>query len=283
MTLRLGWFTTARGSGSRAMYETVTAAIDDGDLDVEFAFVFCNREPGEEELSDGFFRLVDANRHQLLTRSSVRYRRAAGGERSRAGEPLPEWRIQYDRLVTRELAEHPFDLGVLAGYMLIFSGEFVQRHPLLNLHPALPGGPVGTWREVIRALIRDRASESGVMLHLAIAEVDAGSVAAYCRFPLRGSDLDPLWAESEGRGVALADHPDDEELEASALFAAIRERGVQYESPLLLATIAEFAAGRLRAVGGQVVGPDGAPRAPSDLTEQVRAQLATSDLTGASG
>ena len=283
MTLRLGWFTTARGPGSRAMYETVAAAIDNGDLDAEFAFVFCNREPGEDEISDGFFRLVDANRHPLLTRSSVRYRRAVGGRRSRAGAPLPAWRVEYDRLVSQQLAEHPFDLGVMAGYMLIFGGEFVQRHPLLNLHPALPGGPVGTWREVIRALIRDRAREGGVMLHLAIADVDAGPVAAYCRYPLRGSDLDPLWVGSEGRGVALGDRPDDEELEASALFAAIRERGVQYESPMLLATIAEFAAGRLRAVQGRVLGPDGVPCAAADLTKQVRAQLAISGPSGGGG
>ena len=52
---------------------------------------------------------------------------------------------------------------------------------------------------------------------------------------------------------------DDAALEASALFAAIRERGLRHESPLLLATVAEFAAGRLRAVDGRMLGPEGAP------------------------
>ena len=182
MTLRLGWFTTARGPGSRAMYEAVAGAIAVGELGAEFAFVFCNRERGENETTDGFFDLVEANGHPLVAQSSVGYRRSAGGERSRPGEPLPPWRIEYDRRVDEALRERDFDIGVLAGYMLIFEREFVAGHSLLNLHPALPDGPTGTWRDVIRQLIRSRAGESGVMLHLAIAEVDLGPVAAYCRY-----------------------------------------------------------------------------------------------------
>ena len=134
---------------------------------------------------------------------------------------------------------HPFDLGVLAGYMLIFGPAFVSRHALLNLHPALPDGPAGTWREVIRHLIRSRAAESGVMLHLAIPEVDMGPVVAYCRYALHGATLDDAWARF-GVDAAL----DDDAIEASELFAAIRHTGMVRESPLLLATLAEFAAGR---------------------------------------
>ena len=111
------------------------------------------------------------------------------------------------------------------------------------------------------------------MLHLAIAEVDAGPVVAYCRYPLRDAAFDGPWTGLEGQ----IDELDDEALEASALFAAVRERGVRYESPLLLATIAEFAAGRLHVSDGRVLGPDGAPREPADLTEQVRARLAGAD------
>ena len=54
MTLRVGWFTTARGAGSRAMFEAVRDAIADGSLDARFAFVFCNREPGEDPATDEF-------------------------------------------------------------------------------------------------------------------------------------------------------------------------------------------------------------------------------------
>ncbi|MEX2229163.1 MAG: formyltransferase family protein, partial [Dehalococcoidia bacterium] len=193
MSLRVGWFTTARGAGSRGMFEAIRAAIADGSLDARIALVFCNREPGEDPVTDDFFALVRRDGTPLVTLSSVRYRREHDGARSRPGAPLPEWRVALDGAVAARLAPHPFDIGVLAGYMLIFTPGFVETHPLLNLHPALPGGPIGTWREVIRELIRTRARESGVMVHLAIPEVDAGPVAAFCRYPIAGPDFDPLW------------------------------------------------------------------------------------------
>lgn len=269
MTLRIGWFTTARGPGSRGMFEAVLAALDAGTLDAEIAVVCCNRDPGEDPLTDSFFALVRERGIPLVTRSSVVFRREAGGARSHAGQPLPPWRLAYDREVNDALAGHPFELGVLAGYMLIFEHEFVSSHALLNLHPALPDGPAGTWREVIRQLIREDAEFSGVMLHLATAEVDAGPVVAYCRYPLRGPDFDHQRAEIAGCEL------DDEAVEASALFAAIRARGVERERPLLVATLQAFASGRLRAEGGRVIDAAGVPAAPADLTEDVERQLTT--------
>lgn len=270
MTLRIGWFTTARGPGSRAMYEAVASAIAARTLDAEFAFVFCNRDPGEDPLTDSFLHLVAENGHTLVTKSSVAYRRAVGGRVSRPGEPLPTWRIEYDRAVEAALAPHVFDVGVLAGYMLIFEREFVSKHVVLNLHPALPTGPAGTWRDVIRQLIRTRAAESGVMLHLAIPDVDAGPVVAYCRYPLDDPAFAPLWREVEDTSANL----DDPALEATALFAAIRESGVRREAPLLVAALAEFASGRLHASAGRVLDAGGSLAAPADVTAVVEAALA---------
>jgi phosphoribosylglycinamide formyltransferase-1 len=271
--LRLGWFTSARGPGSRAMYEAVADAIAAGTLDARFAFVFCNREPGEDAVTDAFFERVRADGVPLVTLSSVRFRREAGGERSRPGAPLPAWRTAYDAAVEAALAPHPFDLGVLAGYMLIFGADFVSRHALLNLHPALPDGPAGTWREVIRHLIRSQAAESGVMLHLAIPEVDMGPVVAYCRYALHGAgadaDLDAEWARLGTDATTL----DDDAIEASDLFSAIRRVGMVRESPLLLATLAEFAAGRRRTDGARILDATGAPAETADLTAEVDALI----------
>ena len=269
MTLRLGWFTTARGSGSRAMFEAVSEAMGSGALDAEFAVVFCNRERGEAETTDAFFDLVTREGIPLVTRSSVAYRRSVGGERSRPGDPLPPWRIDYDRSVAEALAAHHFDVGVLAGYMLIFGREFVDEHALLNLHPALPEGPAGTWQEVIRTLIRQRATESGVMVHLAVAEVDAGPVVAYCRYPLRGLEFDALWGASEARVDTL----DDDTLDASELFLAIRAAGVARESPFLVAALEAVASGNARAEPGRVVDAGGRPVGPVDVTNRVEAIL----------
>ena len=271
MTLRIGWFTTARGQGSRRMFEAVREAIAAGGLDAELAFVFCNRERGESAATDGFLDRAAEAGAPVVTRSSVAYRRAVGGERSRPGEPLPAWRLEYDRQVDADLAPHPFDIGMLAGYMLILEREFVAKHAILNLHPALPDGPAGVWRAVIRELIRSGAGASGVMLHLAIAEVDAGPPVAYCRYPLRDAPLEALRARLPGPPAELGDGA----LEDSPLFAAIRERGLARESPLVVAALAEFAAGRLRAVGPRVLGADGRPARPADLSASVDARLAS--------
>lgn len=268
MTVRLGWFTTARGPGSRGMFEAVIGAMQRGELTgAELAFVFCNRERGEDPVTDGFFARVGELGIPLVTKSSVRYRRSVRGARSRPGAPLPAWRHDYDREVEAAIAPYRFDLGVLAGYMLIFADEFSTRHPLLNLHPALPDGPAGTWREVIRQLIRERAAESGVMLHLAIPAVDEGPVVAFCRYPIRGPAFDSCWRDIESRPSPAG----DDDLEATPLFTQIRAAGVQRESPLLVATLAAFAAGRLRVDGGRVVDAAGAPAPPADLTADVEA------------
>ena len=50
--LRLGWFSTGRGEGSRGLFTCVKDAIDRGELDAEISFVFCNREAGEHAGSD---------------------------------------------------------------------------------------------------------------------------------------------------------------------------------------------------------------------------------------
>ena len=70
MTLRIGWFTTARGAGSRGMYEAVRSAIDDGSLDAEIAYVFCNRAPGESGETDAFLDDVAARGDEVRTLSS---------------------------------------------------------------------------------------------------------------------------------------------------------------------------------------------------------------------
>jgi folate-dependent phosphoribosylglycinamide formyltransferase PurN len=269
VTLSIGWFTTARGAGSRGMYEAVRGAIDDRSLDAQLAYVFCNREPGESAETDVFLDDVRARGDEVLTLSSVRHRRSVGGERSRPGAPLPQWREAFDAGVARLLEDRPIDIGVLAGYMLIFTAPFVETHPILNLHPALPTGPIGTWREVNRALIRTHAEESGVMVHLAIPEVDEGPVAAFCRFSLRGGTFDPLW-QALGDPSALT----DEELEASELFGKIRMTGVAYERPFLVAALGAFADGRVRAEGARLLDTAGRLIDAVEVTDDVERRLA---------
>jgi len=278
MTVHVGWFTTGRGAGSRGMYEAVTAAIADGSLDAEISFVFANRDRGEDPVTDQFFACVDADGIPLLAKSSVGFRNAVEGERSRAGEPLPAWRVDYDQAVGEAISSYRFDIGILAGYMLIFTSEFVERFPLLNLHPALPTGPIGTWRSVNRELIRDVATESGVMMNLAIPEVDEGPVVGYCRYPIAGPTFEAAQADL-GDVTTL----DNDAIEASAFFQAIREAGMLREAPFLVEVLRAFATHRVQVEDGSATYASGRVALPLDLTPEVNARLAVAAASQPTG
>jgi folate-dependent phosphoribosylglycinamide formyltransferase PurN len=149
--------------------------------------------------------------------------------------------------------------------MLIVTEE-MWRRPLLNLHPAEPGGPAGTWQEVIWQLIEQRASRAGVMMHLVTGVLDEGPPVTYCTYTIRGPAFDPLWAEVEGRSV---EQVQAEEGEANRLFREIRRQGVLRELPLVVATLCAFADGKVRIEEGRVVGADGRPMPAYDLTAEI--------------
>ena len=264
MTLRLGWFSTGNGPGSRNLLNAVLAEIRAGTLDVEIPVVFCNREYGEKEGSDRFIELVQSHRLELLTLSSATFRREHGGELSRPDAALPSWRHEFDAEVARRLAPYDFASGVLAGYMLVCTEELCERFTLLNLHPAAPGGPKGTWQEVIHNLIADYAPASGAMVHLATRALDEGPTVAYCTFSLRGYPIDAHWAAERDEPS-----PDLPTLERTPLFREIRRQGAARELPLVVESIRAIAEGRLAVVGGRVVDATGQPTGALDLSAEV--------------
>ena len=268
--LRIGWFATGQGTMSRALLDAAHAAIERGELRARIPFLFCNREPGEHENSDAL--LATAARYGIptLTLSDLRFRRRVGGEVARAGQPLPAWRTDYDRAVMDLIAPFGMDLGMLAGYMLIFAPEMCARHDFLNLHPAVPGGPIGTWQRVIWQLINASAAESGVLVNRVIPEVDEGPVVAFCRYPLRGPEFDPLWSAIAGR---RADDLREREGEDLPLFRAIRAAGVAREIPLIVQTLVALADRRVRLVDGVPWGESAPLPGGLDLTPEVEAAV----------
>lgn len=272
MTLRLGWFATARGQTSRKLLSATQDAITSGDLDAEIAVVFCNREAGEDPNTDSFLEQVRAYGLPIVCLSSRDFRRARGEKPVRKGEPLPKWRADYDREVMRLLEPYTFDLGVLAGYMLIFTSEPSNRWDLLNLHPAAPGGPKGMWQDVIWELIATRAERTGVMLHLATPELDEGPPVTYCTYPIRGARFDRLWQAIEGTDL---ERLRESEGESNELFAEIRRHGVAREIPLVIETLKAFADGRVRISGKQVLDPEGQSVPGYDLTDEIERAVAS--------
>jgi folate-dependent phosphoribosylglycinamide formyltransferase PurN len=268
--LRVGWFSTGRGPGSRALLTAVVGAIRSGELRAEIPFVFCNRERGQDAHTDVFLNLAEGYGLKVITRSDRAYRKAAGGAVARMGQPLPAWRAGYDAAMLAAIAPHPFDVAMLAGYMLILWPDTTLAHPFLNLHPAAPGGPKGIWQEVVWQLIAEQARESGVFLHVATPELDEGPIVAYCRYPIRGDSIDALWAATHGRSVEQLRAAEGEE---NALFKEIRRRGAAREIPLIVRTLAAIAGGRVRLIPGGVLASDGRPAAPLDLSDEVEAAL----------
>ncbi len=271
MTLRLGWFSTGRGPGSRRLLAAVHDEIAAGRLDARIAFVFCNREPGQDPQTDQFLDQVRGYGLPLVCLSTLRFRRERGERPARPGEPLPEWRREFDREVIGLLEPYQFDIGMLAGYMLISTDVMCARFDLLNLHPAAPDGPPGTWQEVIWWLMEQRADHSGVRIHLATTDLDMGPPVAYCVYPLRGAAIDPLWRDVERRGVAAVRAEDGEE---NALFQEIRRLGVARELPLVVETLRAFAEGRVSVRDKRVVDAAGRQIAGYDLTDEIEGIVA---------
>lgn len=268
MTLRLAWFATGAGTTSPKLLRAALDAIGSGSVDAQIAVVFVNREPGEDEMSDAYCAEVKAAGLPLVRFSDRRFRREHGGEVVRKGASLPAWRREYDREVMRLLEPYTFDLGVLAGYKLIFCEEAAAKWDLLNLHPAAPGGPAGIWQDVIWQLIAEGADRAGVMMHLATPVLDEGPVVTYCTYPIRGPDFDPLWRDTECRTMNEARDAKGEDL---PLFQAIRRAGVAREIPLVIETLRALADGRIRVEEKRVVDATGAVILGYDLSNEIEA------------
>lgn len=233
--LKLGWFSTGRGAGSRGLLVAALDAIDSGALNGQIEFVFVNRERGQHKGTDRYMDLVEQRGIPLVALSSQRFRT----ENGRA--PWSDLREKFDEAVLEMLEPYVVDVSVTAGYMLI-APVLCQHFIMVNLHPALPGGPIGMVDQVIWELIGSRAKESGVMIHLATEELDLGPVIAYCRFPLSGQNYADAWSEIGERTIEELRTAGDEDL---PLFKAIRAAGVERERPLLVATLAAIGDGRI--------------------------------------
>jgi phosphoribosylglycinamide formyltransferase 1 len=268
--LRIGWFATGRGEGSQKLLRAAVEAIREGRLDGEIAFVFSNRERGRFEATDTFFDQVESYGIPLITLSDTRFRKERDGEVAKKGEPLPAWRTEYDAAIVDLLKPHDYEIGMLAGYMLIGTAPLITWRPLLNLHPAAPDGPAGTWQDVTWQLIGERAGHSGVRIHLGTLELDAGPIVTYCTYPLRGASIDLLWRAIEQRGVEEVRATDGE---SNPLFQEIRRRGAARELPLVVETLRAFAEGRLRIDGDRISAGDTKIVGGYDLTPEIESAL----------
>ncbi len=252
MTLRIAWFATAKGTSSRRLLNAAQLAITEGRLDAEIVCVVCNRERGQSANTDAF--LDDAERAgiPIIASSSGEWRKRVRGEISDPSAGLARWRREFDRHLYDLMQQHAPDLGMLAGYMLVVTDVICEQLPCLNLHPALPDGPIGTWQQVIHELIRERAERSGMVLQRVTTELDRGPTVTWAQYPIRGPEFDALWETHQADAGS-----------ETPLFHAIREAGASREPNFILQSLQSLAGGAAR-----MPAPD-AGGAGTEITAQV--------------
>ena len=264
-TYQLGWFSTGRDKAARDLLTVAQRGIALGEIQADIAFVFCNREPGESKESDMFLKLVENYGLPLVYFSYQRFKASRG----------TACRLEYDREVMNQLKGFSPDLCVLAGYMLIVGEEMCRRYNMINLHPAAPGGPKGTWQEVTWQLIDNQAEATGVMMHLVTPELDEGPPATYCTFSIRGKPFDKYWQEIKGRPM---EEVKESEGESNRLFKLIRKHGLAREFPLIIATLKAFSRGKVKIKEGKMVNAAGKPIKGYNLTDEINEQVARATL-----
>jgi len=252
MSFRIGWFSTGRDEAARELLQMVVNHILRGTIPAEIRYVFCNRERGESLESDRFIQWVEAMGIPLVLLSSKDYLP------SLRQKDMEAWRRSYHQEIAKRIQHLSVDMIVLAGYMLIVSPAFCETFSIINLHPAEPKGPKGTWQEVIWALIEGRANQTGVMMHLVTRDLDEGPPVTYVTFSIRGPDFDPLWKDFDLRLEKRPFHQlVEEEGENNPLFKEIRRQGVRRELPLMVMTLKALAERRVRVERGKILGEKG--------------------------
>jgi phosphoribosylglycinamide formyltransferase-1 len=261
-----GWFSSGRDQAAIDLFKAAADRLASGFIPGRLAYVFCDRAPGETAASDRFLAMVRERGVPLVTESSAQLR---GLIKARVPE-MEAFREAFDTQVIAQLQTYVADVAVLAGYMLILSPRLCRAFLCLNLHPAVPGGPKGTWQQVMWQLMAAGTQEAGGMMHLASPELDEGPPVTYFRLPLTGPEFEPLWARfTEKRRQQSLAEIQAREGESEPLFARIRAEQLRREFPLILLTMKNLAAGRFN-LSREGVSADGRLRPRGlDLSGQV--------------
>lgn len=262
--MNIGWFSTGRDEAARDLFITIENHIKTGDIKGQIIFTFCNREPEESKNSDQFIELIKQSDVPLITLSSNHF-----FEKLKIADVVKR-RAEFDKAVLTKINNFHPDICILAGYMLIISAEMCNKLDMINLHPALPNGPKGSWQEVIWELIEQRARSTGVMMHLVTPDLDRGPVITYCSFPIKGADFDKYWDEINNSNVSEIK---TREGENNNLFKTIRHYGLLREFPLIIFTLRALCNGDIRITRKQLYDRQGNRLKGYDLTSEVNNSL----------
>jgi formyltetrahydrofolate-dependent phosphoribosylglycinamide formyltransferase len=170
VTQRIAVLISGNGSNLQALID----AVQRGELDAKIAVVISNRKAA--------YGLIRAEQAGLPTLYAPLKPFTDQGKS----------RAEYDLDLADKLTPYAVDWIVLAGWMHIFSADFLERFPnqVINLHPALPGAFPGTdaIERAFEAFQRGEVAGGGLMVHYVVPEVDAGEVIAQSPVPIQPND-----------------------------------------------------------------------------------------------
>lgn len=186
--LKLGWFSSG-GEGSRHILEQVMLhKAPQWKID----WVFMNKNRDEDENSIKYARLCDFLEIPLYTFSWKDYRKGLHFSEDSAKDYQLKWsRKWYDEQVNDMLWKNNcwnVQYVFMAGYMRIITKELFDTYfkvKFINLHPGLPGGPKGTYKEVIEQLKSKSETgfiTTGSMTHYVNEVLDGGQPLLYFKF-----------------------------------------------------------------------------------------------------
>jgi phosphoribosylglycinamide formyltransferase 1 len=240
MSLRIIWFSSGRDQAALDLLKVTWQKIEEGFLSIDIPLIFISQTYGESRAGDCFIEWVKEKNIPLRTLSAL------GFEPEKRKKDLASWRLAYDQEIVRRLKDRSFDWIFLAGYMWIVSPLLVRQYRLFNLHPAPPGGPKGTWQEVIWETLKNKLPEAGAQIHLVTEGLDEGPPLTYVTFSLQTPEWEPLWKNLNEKvsrqgwsGIV------NREGEERNFFVRLRERELSLEFPLILWTLKILETGHL--------------------------------------
>ena len=109
-------------------------------------------------------------------------------------KPFGKDRAAFEAALQAILDQHRIDLICLAGFMRLFTAEFVQRWSgrMLNIHPSLL--PLFPGLDPHGQALRAGAKTSGATVHFVIPETDAGPIIAQESVPVLPDDTPDILA-----------------------------------------------------------------------------------------
>jgi folate-dependent phosphoribosylglycinamide formyltransferase PurN len=224
--IKIGWLSTGNGIGSLGLLKKGIELFKENHIEIKY--VFTNRELGEKKGSDRFINFILQNNIKNISFSSEKFKK----------NNKLNWkdlRVKFDQEVLKRISNNNVDFIVSAGYMLI-SPVICNHFKIINLHPALPDGPNGTWKNVIEELIISKKHVSGVSAHLMTEDLDEGPNISYCKFNIFEKEFKKYWEKLDRSNELIKD---------SDLFNAIRQKMLKYERELLKVTLLKISQGKI--------------------------------------